>query len=319
MNELVQQEAQHVDVGEIFENLGVVVESRVSAVQNVADNTVVTLVPPSIDDYILTNEETIEDFVEVKEVPTLPEKKIDFNLETVGTNEITSRFSGAPWFKAVQEETVILAGIGGIGSFVAFLLSRVNVKNLILFDDDIVESANLSGQLYGKSHVGKTKVNAMSAIAKDFSAYEAVTVMNELYTSLSMNGPIMICGFDSIDARKIFFNRWLEYVNKEGVNRSECLFIDGRLAMEDFQIFCIQGDDEYSINEYRSKYLFPSWQAEPTICSEKQTSFCANMIASFMVNLFINAIFNMSTKNAFKRRLPFFTYYDAKIMALIQK
>ena len=32
-------------------------------------------------------------------------------------NELTSRFSGAMWFDKIQEKTIILAGVGGIGRF----------------------------------------------------------------------------------------------------------------------------------------------------------------------------------------------------------
>ena len=86
-----------------------------------------------------------------------------------------------------------------------------------------------------------------------------------------------------------------------------------RLAAEEFQIFCIRGDDEYNINRYSSKFLFSDSEADETICSYKQTSFCANMVASYMANLFVN--FCANEVGAY-RELPFFTTYNAETMYL---
>ena len=124
----------------------------------------------------------------------------------------------------------------------------------------------------------------------------------------------MICGFDNMAARKAFYNRWKFHVmslSKE--EREKCLFIDGRLAAEEFQVFCIKGSDTYLMQKYENEWLFDDTEAEETLCSYKQTSFCANMIASVMVNLFVNFIANQC-KPLIERELPFYTNYDAERM-----
>lgn len=85
------------------------------------------------------------------------------------------------------------------------------------------------------------------------------------------------------------------------------------MAAEEFQILCIKGDDEYNINRYSNEYLFSDAEADETICSYKQTTFCANMIASYMVNLFVN--FCANEVGAY-RDLPFLTAYNAETMYL---
>jgi hypothetical protein len=122
----------------------------------------------------------------------------------------------------------------------------------------------------------------------------------------------MICGFDNMQARKTFFNVWLNHVVKHK-NPEKCLYIDGRLSMEEFQVFCIQGNSTYDIKRYADNYLFSDYQAEHTECSMKQTTYCSNMIGSVMVNLFTNFIAN-SLNPAIERRLPFKTYYNAELM-----
>ena len=83
--------------------------------------------------------------------------------------------------------------------------------------------------------------------------------------------------------------------------------------MEEFQVFCMRGNDTYSIEKYHREYLFEDYQAESLQCSMKQTTYCANMIGSVIVNLFTNFIANQ-LKPLIDRDVPFKTYYDASMM-----
>ena len=261
---------------------------------------------------------------ETPEVPAVPEtpaqpvtaedaiNMLPVNSMSYANDDTMSRFSGAMWFNAIQLSTVVLAGLGGIGSYVLFCLSRMKPKQIFLYDDDIVELANLSGQLYSAPMVGKRKVDAMAELARDFSCYYGVQAVPQRFTKDTPAGDIMICGFDNMQARKDFFEAWVKHlVNHPSPNK--CLFIDGRLNMEEFQVFCMRGNDTYSINKYHKEYLFEDFEAESIQCSMKQTTFCANMIGSVIVNLFTNFIANQ-LKPLIDRDLPFKTYYDASMM-----
>lgn len=257
--------------------------------------------------------EPVEEIYEVEEIselePILPE-----NSKTLLINEFTSRFSDAVWYKEIQKAQVLLAGVGGIGSYVAFLISRLKVDRIIIYDPDIVESVNISGQLYSLDYIGMYKASSISEFVRRFSDFHRTTVFNEAFTTNSHAYPIMICGFDNMEARKIFFNKWLSFI--ESYNSPErCLFIDGRLAAEEFQILAIQGNDDRAIKEYQDKWLFSDEEAEATICSYKQTTFMANMIATYMVNIFVNFIANISEeKPIIPRDIPFFISYNAETM-----
>lgn len=241
----------------------------------------------------------------------IDESFIPENSPTVLLDTISSRFSSAEWYNKVKEKKVILAGLGGIGSYVGYLLSRVHVKDMILYDSDIVEEQNMSGQFYNKCDIGKHKTDALIAKLQDYSNtyYDCVS---RNYTVDSIILPIMICGFDNMEARKTFFKNWLVSVS-EARDKSNCLFIDGRLAAEEFQVFCIKGDDERNIKRYEEEFLFTDAEADATICSYKQTSFCANMIASVMVNLFVNFCANQCNP-LIERDLPFLTEYNGVTM-----
>ena len=243
-------------------------------------------------------------------------QEIPTNSATLLVDEATSRFSSAIWYENIQKKTITLAGVGGIGSYVGFLLARMKPAFMFIYDDDIVEAVNMSGQLYGQSDLGRPKVSALAGMIRNYAGYGGVFAMTERFTDESEASDIMICGFDNMAARRLFFNKWVNHVqSKPEEERKNCLFIDGRLAAEEFQILCIKGDDEYNINRYNDEFLFSDAEADVTICSYKQTTFCANMIASYMVNLFVNFCANQC-EPIIDRDLPFLTTYNAETMYL---
>ena len=181
---------------------------------------------------------------------------------------------------------------------------------LFLYDDDKVETVNMAGQLYSINDVGKKKVDALADICSSFALYNSVFAIPEKFTLESEASDIMICGFDSMEARNLYYHKWLNHVNEIDTDlRKHCLFLDGRLAAEEFQVFCITGDDAYNQKLYETKYLFDDSQADATICSYKQTSYMANMIGSMIVNLFVNFVAN---EVGGMRDLPFLTSYEGE-------
>lgn len=243
-------------------------------------------------------------------------QEIPTNSATLLVDEATSRFSSAIWYENIQKKTVILAGVGGIGSYVGFLLARMKPASMFIYDDDIVETVNMSGQLYGQSDLGRPKVSALAGMIRNYAGYNSVFAISERFTDESEASDIMICGFDNMAARRLFFNKWVNHIqSKPEEERKNCLFIDGRLAAEEFQVLCIKGDDECNINRYNNEFLFSDAEADETICSYKQTTFCANMIASYMVNLFVNFCANQC-EPLIDRDLPFLTTYNAETMYL---
>lgn len=243
-------------------------------------------------------------------------QEIPVNSNTLLIDESTSRFSSAIWYENIQKKTIIVAGCGGIGSWVILLLARMKPTSLFIYDDDAVEVVNMAGQLYNVNDVGISKVSAIANTVRSYAGYGSIFAVNERFTMESEAADIMICGFDNMEARKIFYNKWVKHVKeKPQEERKNCLFIDGRLATEMFQILCIRGDDTYNIDRYNREFLFSDSEAEETVCSYKQTAFCANMIASYMVNLFVNFCANQE-KPLIDRDLPFFITYNAETMYL---
>ena len=186
---------------------------------------------------------------------------------------------------------------------------------LVLYDNDIVEAANMSGQLYARQDVGAAKVDALVTFIEDYTSMGAngdLYGVQERFTANTEAGDIMICGFDSMEARRLFFEKWVEHTTQVS-DKSKCLFIDGRLSMNDIQIFCITGNNDYAKLNYERNYLFNDSEADETICSMKQTTYLACMIGSLITNLFTNFVAN-TLNPEIPYDLPFLTEYDAQNM-----
>lgn len=225
-------------------------------------------------------------------------------------NPITARFSGAPWFAKFQELDIVLAGVGGIGSYVAFMLSRMQPAYLTLVDPDRVELVNLAGQLFSSTNVGRLKADSIADFVRSYSQYYNVcTLSTRIDKDHCPVSPIMICGFDNMAARKDFFRAWEAQLST--INPSEALFIDGRLSAEAFQVITIQGDDKSAIERYKKEFLFTDSEADATVCSYKQTTYMAAMIASAILNTLTNWV---ATQAGEWRPVPFFIEYDATIV-----
>ena len=259
-------------------------------------------------------EEEVEESTTSTENNTSDNAKIPLNSPTLLIDESTTRFSGAEWFNEIQKARIIIAGIGGIGSNVAFQLARMIPANLTLYDDDNVEMVNMAGQLFSSNNIGESKVNAIANMIYDYTSMKQVLAIKDKFTSDKEPGDIMICGFDNMRARRTFFNSWYNHISdKSEEERCKCLYLDGRLSMDTLQILCIRGDDQYNIERYEREFLFADYEADTTICSMKQTTYLACMIGSLMVNLFTNFIAN-TLNPVIPYDLPFFIEYDAQNM-----
>ena len=157
-------------------------------------------------------------------------QEIPTNSATLLVDEATSRFSSAIWYENIQKKTIIVAGIGGIGSWATLLLARLKPASMFIYDNDIVEAVNMSGQLYSQSDLGKLKVSALAKMIENYANYRSIFAVSERFTSESEASDIMICGFDNMEARNIFFGKWIDHVQaKTEEERKNCLFIDGRI------------------------------------------------------------------------------------------
>ena len=66
----------------------------------------------------------------------------------------------------LRNKTILVLGLGGVGSFTVETLCRLPIKKIILVDNDVVEITNLNRQLYTTDDMGCYKVDALESRIK---------------------------------------------------------------------------------------------------------------------------------------------------------
>lgn len=210
------------------------------------------------------------------------------------------RWSGFDW--ADQQQTIMMIGVGGIGSWTALSLSRIMHK-LYLVDDDMVDETNVQGgQMYRQSDIGHYKVQAVQQICRDFGCVNSISCLATKWDEGLGMTDICITGLDNMAARKQIYEAWKQRVNSSNA-ASKCLFIDGRMAGELYEIFTLQGDKPEQFEEYE-KWLFEDSEVEDLDCTMKQTTFVAMGIASAITSTLCNFLANKKSEMEYKE-VPF--------------
>ena len=110
---------------------------------------------------------------------------------------------------------VAVAGLGGLGSHVAYALARIGVGYLHLIDFDVVDITNLNRQQYFIRHIGMYKTDALKSLLLDINPYldirtDCVKVTEENLETLFQNDPIVCEACDRPEAKAMLVNGILE-------------------------------------------------------------------------------------------------------------
>ena len=109
--------------------------------------------------------------------------------------------------KKLKAASILLIGMGGLGSPLAMYLAAAGVGRLGLVDYDVVDYTNLQRQVvHGTSTVGKLKVDSAKERILDINPDIAVETYNVLFTSenaeeIAANYDIIIDGTDNFPTR----------------------------------------------------------------------------------------------------------------------
>lgn len=113
--------------------------------------------------------------------------------------ERASILIGAAGCERLTASHVLLAGLGGVGSFAAEALARAGVGRLTIADFDVVAPSNLNRQLCAlHSTLGRTKAEVMAARIADINPDCRLTIHDEFLTADAMPALLAGGGFDQV-------------------------------------------------------------------------------------------------------------------------
>ena len=115
----------------------------------------------------------------------------------------------------LEQATVAVCGLGGLGSNVAINLARAGIKKLVLVDFDCVDMTNLQRQQYKASQVGTPKTDALVDNLKEIAPYVELEAYNEKITEANVGKFVkeanVVCeAFDNPETKSMLVNEVLE-------------------------------------------------------------------------------------------------------------
>ena len=131
--------------------------------------------------------------------------------------------------KLLSAGQVTIAGLGGLGSNVAYSLARIGVGHLHLIDFDVVDITNLNRQQYFMEHIGMYKTDALKSLLLKINPYldirtDCVKVTEENLKELFADAQIVCEAFDNPVAKAMLVNGILEHFPEK---KLQALFLRG--------------------------------------------------------------------------------------------
>lgn len=132
----------------------------------------------------------------------LTKKEIDEALNERHSQEVQQKLAAG---------NVAIAGLGGLGSNVAFALARIGVGHLHLIDFDTVDITNLNRQQYFMEHIGMKKTDALQSLLLKINPYldirtDCVRVTEDNLQELFSDATIVCEAFDRPEAKAMLVN-----------------------------------------------------------------------------------------------------------------
>lgn len=101
------------------------------------------------------------------------------------------------------EDQIHIIGCGAIGSTVAENLVRFGLKNIKLYDFDVVKEHNITNQMFTAEDIDKLKTDALKSFLCKINPElsETITLYPEGYNTQKLSGYVFLC-VDDIELRK---------------------------------------------------------------------------------------------------------------------
>lgn len=143
-----------------------------------------------------------------------------------------------------------IIGCGAVGSTLAENLCRFGIKNITLYDFDIVEPHNIANQMFRATDIGKLKVDAVRDIMLEINpdAADGIRIVPEGYTGQRLSGYVFLA-VDNIDLRR-------EIAEKCKTNTYVKAMFDFRISLTDGQHYAADWSDSDMVKAFIDSMQF---------------------------------------------------------------
>lgn len=150
-------------------------------------------------------------------------------------------------FDPSDARPVTLIGAGSVGSHVAVMLTKMGVRDLMVYDHDGVESHNIPMSVYRPSDLGRKKVLALWDRVREVSGVE-IKARAEPWVGQALRTDV-ICCVDTMEARQALWKA-------SRLNPHVGVFVDTRVAQEFVSVFAVSPSDpeDQKFYEYFLRY-----------------------------------------------------------------
>jgi sulfur carrier protein ThiS adenylyltransferase len=180
----------------------------------------------------------------------------------------------------LAEREALVIGVGAIGQQVALQLAALGVARLILYDDDLVEVANLAVQGYWPEDLQCAKVDVTAELCRRILPSIEVTARAERFKrstprDVAFAGELVVfCCVDSIVTRQMIWST---------LQPRAAFFVDGRMNAEVLRVIAVS---EPALDAYYARTLFPAQEAVAGTCTARSTLYTASIAAGLMIHQF---------------------------------
>lgn len=156
-------------------------------------------------------------------------------------------------------DRIHLIGCGSVGSAVAELLARFGLKNVSLYDFDVVEEHNLANQMFTTNNLYKPKIEGVYDrwIEINPEAAKTIKLFNEGWNGQKLSGYVFLC-VDNIDLRR-------RIVEENKYNLNIKAMFDFRTALTEAQHYAADWSSNKDIAYLLDQMDFTHAEAEKNV------------------------------------------------------
>jgi len=173
-----------------------------------------------------------------------------------------------------EDKRIDVIGVGATGSYIVWLLTKIGLTNIHIWDDDVIEDHNIPNQCFFEKHIGKAKVKAAAEMVKNGTGAKIVQHKKKVKGAQKF-GQIVFLLTDTMESRKQIWDNSLKFkLNVEWV-------IETRMGADSGRIYVINPSKPLHIKNWEAT-LCADDEAEVSACG---TSISIAPTASFIASM----------------------------------